>query len=86
MYQIYRCWVVYNRWWPIVVFPVLLWICNLSSIIIIAYWTASGGAKMQVMPLTLIYYDHRIDHVHVGFMIATILINIYATCTLIFPP
>lgn len=51
MDQIYRCWVVYNRWWPIAVFPVLLWLYNFSSIIVVVYITASGGAEIQVYAL-----------------------------------
>ncbi len=38
------------------------------------YWSAAGGAENDMTPYT------RIIHVREAFGVATILINIYATC------
>ncbi len=86
MYQISRCWIIYGKRWPAVVIPVVLWLYNFTSIIVILYWTASGDAKSQVVPFTLIYPDQRIVHMHEGFAFATVVIGIYVTCMFGFSP
>ena len=73
--QIYRCWAVYNRSWPIAALPVVLLSFNFSSIIIFLY--------LGTVNLPVITQSHYmlISHVREAFYISTIVINIYATCT-----
>ncbi|KAF8710111.1 hypothetical protein AX14_013440 [Amanita brunnescens Koide BX004] len=71
---IYRCWVAYDKWWPIAGLPLLLLLYNFASVILMTYWSF---AQRQITQ------DTRITHIYESFFSATILINIYATTAII---
>ena len=80
-FQIYRCWVVYGKRWQIAVFPLLLVLYNFLCIFVVIYLTAASGPEIKVIPFTEIYYNPQIDVLDATFVVATIVINVYATCT-----
>ncbi|KAF8343567.1 hypothetical protein F5887DRAFT_972137 [Amanita rubescens] len=80
---IYRCWVVYHKCWQITVLPLLLLLYNFSCIFTGIYLTASSGPEMKVIPFTQIFSNPRIGHIEEAFLVATIIINIYATSAII---
>ncbi len=45
----------------------------------VLYWSTAGGAEHDMTQYTRIIHVQRIIHMHEGFGVATILINIYAT-------
>ena len=72
VYQIFRCWAVYNRSWRVTVLPLLLWLYNISIVVLSTYEVIDGGNGFinfhDVNEMMLLYYP------------VIITINIYATC------
>ena len=72
LHQIFRCWMVYNRSWRIIILPLLLLLYNISLfIIILADVNVLFHIDIQFLAYALFpsYYG------------STIVINMYATCT-----
>ncbi|KAF8342392.1 hypothetical protein F5887DRAFT_1076188 [Amanita rubescens] len=74
---IFRCWIVYNRSWRIAVLPLLLLLYNISSLLMMAYWTSpsSGVASPSFL--------NRQLGIQESYYASTIVINIYATSAII---
>ena len=73
-YQIYRCWIVYGKSWRVTAILVVLLLYNIASVVAITYW-----GYLELMSRTSVFHA-QIVYVHEGFLISTIVINIYATC------
>ncbi|KAF8343566.1 hypothetical protein F5887DRAFT_290170 [Amanita rubescens] len=81
--MIYRCWVVYGKSWYIIAFPAVLLLFNFLAMVINIYWNLAVGAEVQVIPLTQVTFNQRINHMEEAALFATIFTNIYATSAII---
>ncbi|KAF8330641.1 hypothetical protein F5887DRAFT_1081488 [Amanita rubescens] len=72
---IFRCWIVYNRSWRIVILPLLLLLYNICLLITTVHWSInmSGGNPP----------DPRYGMIWMSYYASTIVINIYATSAII---
>ena len=75
LYQIFRCWTVYNRSWRIAILPLLLLLYNISILLVTAYFNAIYTRTPSVPGP-----HRRWPIMMVSYYAATIAINIYATC------
>lgn len=66
---IYRCWLVYNKSWPVILFPLLLWLSNIGLFISCSYKSAIG---MDDRPFAI------------GLYSCNNAINLYATSAIIY--
>jgi hypothetical protein len=76
LYQVFRCWTVYNKSRQIVIIPLLLLLYNISILLVIIYW-------LTVYALTgssRVFGPYESDTILASYYAATIAINIYATC------
>ena len=76
LYQIFRCWTVYNRSWRIVILPLLLLLYNISCLILLTYWSATTSGAVESRS----FIDQFLGILESNYA-STIAINIYATCT-----
>ena len=76
LYQIFRCWTVYNRSWRIAALPVLLILYNIATLLVGVYWEISYNLTGNE-PISL-YEDGAA--VVGSYYAANIGINIYTTC------
>jgi len=81
---IYRCWVVYGKRWQIAILPLLLLLYNFLCIFVVIYLTAASGPEIKVIPFTEIYNNPQINGIEAAFVVATIVINVYATSAIIY--
>ncbi|KAF8346074.1 hypothetical protein F5887DRAFT_1073732 [Amanita rubescens] len=79
----YRCWVVYQKRWPIIVLPVVLLLYNFSTIISVSYWNSLKTVETQISLFTLITQWRPVLIVQEGYVFSTIVINLYATSAII---
>jgi len=79
----YRCWVVYNKWWPITVLPSVLLLYNFSTLISVSYWNSIKVVEAQTSPYTLITQWKLEMEIQEGYLIATIILNSYTTSAII---
>ena len=76
LYQVFRCWTVYNRSWRITALPLFLLLFNISIVLVMTYWDTIYELTRNG-PFS-IFKGHC--PMLVSYFTATITINIYATC------
>ncbi|KAF8330665.1 hypothetical protein F5887DRAFT_78468 [Amanita rubescens] len=74
---IFRCWVVYNRSWRIIVLPFLLLLYNISTLIMMTYWNATTTGAVSTG------FDDQLLGIQGSYLASTIIINIYATSAIV---
>lgn len=77
---IYRCWLVYLKTWPVIVFPLVLWFADLVSGIIGVVLLAPNSPWPHPDNLTFYRYILNDD---MTFLICEIVINVYVTSAIV---
>ncbi len=72
LFQIFRCWAMYNKSWRITVFPLLLLLFNVSSSPVITYYFS----RTSTAHIFNVLYG-----LQGAYSASTSVLNIYVTCT-----
>ncbi len=70
--QIYRCWLIYGKSWNIAIFPLFLWLYNVSCLFMFTYWNCADASPKTI----LLCSDIRMP-----FFASSVTVNVYTTCT-----